>query len=98
MLGFEGPLWFLPLESGQPLPGVTQVVGHSPVELYKPADRRRLAILGVHLTDPGAYRFGGERDTGGHIRCAVIEGGEVEALTRDPWPRPVPAVSLARYN
>ena len=97
LLGFDGPLWYRPLEDGLPLTGVRQVVGHTPIEFHKPGTEAVLADLGVRLVDPGAYRFDGLGDTGGHFRCAVIEDGEVEILTNDVSPRRPRDLSLACY-
>jgi hypothetical protein len=92
VLGYDGPLWFRPIEDGPPLVGVRQVVGHTPIEFYDAADEAILAALGVRSVDPGAYRFDATIGPGIHFRCAVIEGGRVEVLEssglRDAGPRP----------
>lgn len=97
VLGFDGPLWFRPITDGLPLTGVRQVVGHTPIEFHDPGAESVLATLGVYLTDPGAYRFGGEDETGGHFRCAVIEDGRVEVLTNDRSPQRPRDLSLSCY-
>lgn len=97
VLAFGGPLWFRPLEEDLPLVDLRQVVGHTPVEFYGPGDEGVLGGFGVHLIDPGAYRFRGADGTGGHFRCAIVEDGAVEILTSDPSPRRLPDSDLACY-
>jgi len=92
ILGFEGPLWFRPLEDGPPLLDIVQVVGHTPIEFLAPGDRAVLELMGVYAIDPGAFRFLGTDGPGGHFRCAVIEDGRIDVLEssglRDAGGRP----------
>ncbi len=69
ILGDRGPLWFRPAPwgGGEPLAGVTQVVGHSPPVSTLEAD-------GFFMVDPCVFR--GRGDLVGH-RYAVIESGRV---------------------
>jgi len=82
-LGFGGPLWFRPLEDGLPLVDVRQIVGHTPVELLGTQGELTLAAFDVIVVDPGAYRFKGKADTGGHFRCAVLDDGSITLFTSD---------------
>jgi len=92
VLGYEGPLWFRPIEDGPPLLDVRQIVGHTPIEFYDAADEAILTALGVTSIDPGAYRFGEMTGPGAHFRCAVVEDGYIDVCEssglRDAGPRP----------
>lgn len=79
MTGLSGPLWFRPTGPESLLEGVTQVVGHTPPEIFR--DQRAVAALGaagMHIVDPyvrGWVRDG--RPDPAPLRYAVIQGGSV---------------------
>ncbi len=81
----QGPLWWRPGIDGPPLPGVTQVIGHTPPEiLTRPDDPARYwAERGIHLVDPCVrrWRARGYGDPA-PVRYAVIEGGGVRVVER----------------
>jgi hypothetical protein len=83
LLGPDGPLWYRPLWGFQksPLPGLVQVVGHTPPEAYESAGVALLESQGVHLIAPDVSEAEwGEPDA--HwlehaYRYGVIEDGRV---------------------
>jgi hypothetical protein len=69
VLGDRGPLWFRPppYSSLRPLPGLTQVVGHTP-------PLPEWQVRGFHMVDPCVYLNRGREL---RFRYAVIQGGRV---------------------
>jgi len=90
ILGFDGPLWFRPIDDGLPLIGVSQVVGHTPIEFLGPNADDSLSMFGVTAIDPGAYRFNHTEGPGDHYRCAVVEDGGVRILKSGTPDEPKP--------
>jgi len=78
ILGKGGPLWFRPFEraGGRPLPGVTQVVGHTP-----PVPE--LEEEGFFMVDPCAFW---SPAAGRTLRDAVIGQGRVRVMEREQRP------------
>ncbi len=85
----SGPLWYRPGESCLPLPGPTQVVGHTPLEWYARAGTlERWQSTGLHFVDPfvRAWRERGYTDPV-PFRYALIEDGDVSFVERGlSWP------------
>jgi hypothetical protein len=78
----EGPLWWRPGMGGEPLPGLTQVIGHTPVEvMHQPGAAELWAARGIYLIDPWVR---GWRQRGFEppvpVRYAVIEDGSVRVV------------------
>ncbi len=69
ILGHDGPTWFRPTRRGflQPLPGLRQVVGHTP-----PVEE--LEHMDFYMVDPCVFMG---MDDPGRFRYAVIEEGQV---------------------
>jgi hypothetical protein len=85
VVGSSGPLWWRPGVWGDPVPGVIQVVGHTPPEMMAETDAAaRWGQRGIHLIDPyvrGWRRRGFLPPT--PIRYAVIEDGAVRVVDGD---------------
>jgi Calcineurin-like phosphoesterase len=82
VVGPSGPLWWRPGYYGDPVPGVTQVAGHTPPEIMAETDAAaRWAERGVHLIDPyvRGWRMRGFLPPT-PIRYAVIEDGGVRVV------------------
>lgn len=81
VVGLSGPLWSRPGLYGDPVPGVTQVAGHTPPKIMAEVDAARWAARAVYLIDPYVR---GWRDRGFlppvPVRYAVIEGGAVRVV------------------
>jgi hypothetical protein len=85
LFGQDGPLWFRPIDASDLLPGVAQVTGHTPPELYrtrKPTQEFRAA--GFYQIDPFArgWAWRGCPDPP-PLRYAIIEKGQVTVVSRD---------------
>ena len=72
-----GPLWFRAGRADLVADGLRQVAGHTPCELFSPAQLAALARKDFLLTDPGAHL---ERDPRRHVRYVVIEDGEARLV------------------
>jgi len=74
-----GPLWWRPGELTKPLPGVVQVVGHSPLELIRArGDAQDWGKRGIYLVDPYVRGWRIRRfQPPVPVRHAVIEDGAV---------------------
>lgn len=85
----SGPLWYRPGESCLPLPGLIQVVGHTPLEFYaRFGTLGRWQAAGLHFVDPfvRAWRERRYREPV-PFRYALIEDGEVAFVERGlSWP------------
>lgn len=82
VVGSSGPLWWRPGSNGVPIPGVTQIAGHTPAEILDGADAAaHWAARGVFLIDP-YVRGWRARDflPPVPIRYAVIEDGAVQVV------------------
>jgi hypothetical protein len=82
VVGAGGPLWWRPGRYGDPLAGVTQVIGHTPPESIGESDAAgHWARRGVYLIDPwvrGWRRRDFRPPT--PVRYAVIEDGAVRRI------------------
>lgn len=77
VVGYEGPLWWRPGYDDDPLAGVTQVAGHTPLEILDQTDSAaHWAERGVYLIDPyvRGWRLRGFAPPT-PVRYAVVEGG-----------------------
>ncbi|HEY5433373.1 MAG TPA: hypothetical protein VIL06_08215, partial [Coriobacteriia bacterium] len=75
-------LWWRPGSNGDPIPGVTQIAGHTPAEILAEADAAaHWAAKGVFLIDP-YVRGWRARDFLAPVpmRYAVIEDGAVRVV------------------
>ncbi len=78
-----GPLWYRPGRHSEPLRGVVQVAGHTPLALFRSeGEVERLAAAGMHLVDPHVRRW---RARGysppAPLRYAIIEAGAVTVVS-----------------
>jgi hypothetical protein len=85
----SGPLWYRPGEGSLPLPGLTQIVGHTPLEFYaRFGTLERWQEAGLYFVDP-FVRGWRERAFVEPVpfRYAVIEDGDVTFVERGlSWP------------
>jgi len=93
-----GPLWWRPGWGAEPLPGVVQVVGHSPREMMRRlSGAEDWAERGIHLVDPYVRGWRLRRfEPPVPVRYAVIEGGAVCGF-RSPW-TPIPPQADHRFR
>lgn len=85
VVGFSGPLWWRPGFDGDPVPGVTQVAGHTPPEILSGTDAAAYwAEKGIHLVDPyvRGWRMRGFLPPT-PVRYAVIEDGVVRVVEEE---------------
>jgi 3',5'-cyclic AMP phosphodiesterase CpdA len=77
-----GPLWWRPGWGVEPLPGVVQVVGHSPLEMMRAQrDAEDWETRGIYLVDPYVRGWRMRRfKPPAPVRYAVIEDGNVRVV------------------
>ena len=82
VVGLSGPLWSRPGLYGDPVPGVTQVAGHTPPETIEEiGSAGHWAENGLYLIDPfvRGWRLRGFEPPA-PIRYAVVEDGAVRVV------------------
>ncbi len=81
-LGPEGPLWYRPFWIGdaRPLPGIEQIIGHTPPEIYQGRSQAMMGAAGLHLVAPNVHGATQEWLANAY-RYGLIEDGRVRVVS-----------------